>query len=170
VPISNVVWRRVAKYGGKMTPATHATVVPLRSRTGGVRVVTIVVHMPTRSTVLRRRAWASCINGLVKLVKQIRKADPKAQVVLCWDVNADWFNARDRALLEKAAKRLDLSPAWGWPMTGTIHERGTHGSRLIDAIWTDAEVHDAEVLGQTRASDHRPIRAVLNITRKRADA
>jgi hypothetical protein len=165
-PITTVVWRRVAKYGGNITPATHATVVPLRSRTGGVRVVPIVVHMPTRSTVLRRKAWASCINGLVRLVKQIRKADPRAQIALCWDINADWSNARDRALLVRTARRLGLAPTW----EDIPAACGTHGSRLIDAIWTDAEVHDAEVLSQTAASDHRPIRAVLNITGKNGNA
>jgi endonuclease/exonuclease/phosphatase family metal-dependent hydrolase len=166
VPLTSVVWRRVAKYGGRATPPVHATVAPLRSRVGGVRVVVIVVHMPTRSTVLRRRAWASCVNGLVKLVRQVRKTDPHARIALAADWNADWLNPRDRALMTRAAKRMGLTPLWG----EVEENRGTHGPRLIDAIWTDAEIHDGRVLDQTEASDHRPVRAVLNITRRNTRA
>lgn len=166
VPLTNVVWQRVAKYGGKTTPPVHATVVPLRSRVGGVRVVVIVVHMPTRSTVLRRKAWSSCISGLVKLVKQARDADTNARIVITADWNADWLNLRDRELLIRAAKRLGVEPAY----RGRVNARGTHGDRLIDGIWTDAEAHAATVLDQTPASDHRPVRAVLNITRRHAGA
>lgn len=163
VPLTSVVWRRVAEMGGKTTPPVHATVAPLRSRVGGVRTVVIVVHMPTRSTALRRRAWASCVSGLVKLVKKIRKADPTARIVLDADWNADWHNAKDKALLEQTAKRLGLRVC---VTTGGL--RGTHGQRLIDLTMTDAEPVSAWVLPQTPASDHRGVRTVLNITRKPA--
>lgn len=164
VPITSVVWRRVAKYGGKMTPPTHATVVPLRSRVGGIRVVVIAVHFPTRSTVLRRRAWASCVWGLRKELRKIRKADPKAQIILNADFNADWDRPHERALLEKAAVRLGLTPAYA------VEEpnRGTRGAHAIDGTWADAEVHAVRVMDGTPASDHRPVRTVLNLTRKRA--
>lgn len=163
VPLTSVVWRRVAEMGGKTTPPVHAAVAPLRSRVGGVRVVVIAVHMPTRSTALRRRAWASCVNGLVKLVKEVRRADPHARIVLNADWNADWHNKADRVLLEQAAKRLGLVVC---VTTGGL--RGTHGQRLIDLTMTDAEPVSATVRPQTDASDHRPVRTVLNITRKGA--
>lgn len=165
VPITSVVWQRVAKYGGNVTPPTHATVAPLMRRVGaGDRLTVIAVHFPTRSTRLRRRAWASCINGLVKLVKQIRKADPATRIALTADFNADWDNPKDRELLKRAAKRLDLTPAY------SVDEpnRGTHGPRAIDGVWTDAEIHSTRVLDDTKASDHRPVEAVINATRKRA--
>lgn len=164
VPLTSVVWQRVKKYGGGKTPPVHATVAPLRSRTGGARMVVIAVHMPTRSTVLRRRAWASCVNGLVKLVKQIRKADPKAVIVLNADWNADWKRAKDRALLQAAAKRLGLRTLM------TVNTDGTHGSRLIDGTMTDASpAHVQLTLPRTKASDHRPYKFIINVKR-RADA
>lgn len=161
VPLTSVVWRRVTEMGGKTTPPVHAAVAPLRSRVGGVRVVVIAVHMPTRSTALRRRAWASCVSGLVKLVKQLRKADPHARIVLNADWNADWKNDADRRLLIATARRLDLE------VTAT-RGSGSHGNRLIDITMTDAEWIDTDVLPQTDASDHRPVRTTLNITRKGA--
>lgn len=166
VPLTRIVWVRSAAYGGKKTPPVHATVAPLRSRVGGVRVVVIAVHMPTRSTILRRRAWASCVAGLVKLIKQIREADGNARIVLAADWNADWHNAKDRALMEDAARRMGLTIMW----SEVDENRGTHGPRLIDAIWTDAEVHAGEVLNQTDTSDHRPVRVVLNIIRRNGRA
>lgn len=158
VPLTNVVWQRVKQYGGGTTPPVHATVAPLRSRVGGRRLVVIAVHMPTRSTVLRRRAWASCVNGLVKLVREVRKADPRARIALNADWNADWNNPKDRALLEAAAKRMGLTVVW----SEVEENRGTHGPRLIDAILTDAPVHDARVLDQSEASDHRPVKVIVN--------
>lgn len=157
VPLTNVTWQRVKQYGGGKTPPVHATVAPLRSRVGGRRLVVIAVHMPTRSTVLRRRAWASCINGLVKLVREIRGADRKARIALAADWNADWKNPKDRALLEDAARRLGLQ------VTTRLSVTGTHGSRLIDGIWTDAKFgHAAVTLPQTPASDHRPVKVVVD--------
>lgn len=167
VPITSVVWQRVAKYGGNLTPPTHATVVPLRSRTGGVRVVVIAVHFPTRSTALRRKAWASCVWGLRKLIRQIRRADPKAQIILNADFNADWDRPHERELMEKAAVRLNLTPAY----SVAEPNRGTRGAHAIDGTWTDAGVHAVRVMDGTPASDHRPVRTVLNVTRQRhADA
>lgn len=156
VPLTNVTWQRVKQYGGGKTPPVHATVAPLRSRVGGKRLVVIAVHMPTRSTVLRRRAWASCINGLVKLVREIREADPKARIVLAADWNADWKKPADRDLLRQAARRMGLR------VTTRLGVQGTHGSRLIDGIWTDANHQDALTLPQTKASDHRPVKVVVN--------
>lgn len=161
VPITSMVWKRVAEYGGKTTPPVHAAVVPLRSLHGEGRVVAVVVHMPTRSTLLRRRAWASCIAGLVKLFREIRKADPGARIVLMWDVNADWHNAADRKLLEKTARRLNVTVCWAKHPTS----EGSHGRRLIDGVWTDLEILDADVLAVSRASDHKPVSA--ECTRRR---
>ena len=154
VPLTSIVWQRVAKYGGGKTPPVHATVVPLRG--GGDRLVVIVVHMPTRSTVLRRRAWASCVSGLVRLVKRIRAVDSKADVILMADWNADWHNAKDRALLEKAHQRLGLTLCWQHDAPDT----GTHGKRLIDGISTEKPAR-ARVLAPSPASDHRTVSADL---------
>jgi endonuclease/exonuclease/phosphatase family metal-dependent hydrolase len=156
VPLTNVTWQRVKQYGGGKTPPVHATVAPLRSRVGGRRLVVIAVHMPTRSTALRRRAWASCIRGLAKLVREIRGADSKARIVLAADWNADWKNPKDRALLSAAAKRMGLEPRTSG---GNV---GTHGQRVIDGVWTDAKANYQIVLAQSPASDHRPVKVVVN--------
>lgn len=156
VQLTRITWRRVAKYGGKITPPVHALVVPLRSiRKNRRRRVAIVVHMPTRSSVLRRRAWASCGNGLVRLVKQLRAADPLVKIIICADWNADWHNPKDRELLEDLARRLKVNIAWAVHPTS----EGSHGRRLIDGVWTDLDIEDAAVLPPHRASDHRGVTA-----------
>lgn len=140
------------RVGGARTPPFYATVTPLQPPRGRV-VVVIAAHLPTRNTARRRTVWASCMAGLARLVGDVRARYPGCRVMVAADFNVD--HRTDRALVGRYLTPLQLADAWRGREPAIA---GTHGRRLIDAVWTDLPVVSCKLVADDDSSDHRPHR------------
>lgn len=150
--LSSLFYWRV---GGAQTPLFHAALVPLVDQTSGRVIVVIAAHLPTRRTARRRAVWRSCMRGLVRQVKAARVRYPGCAIAVAADFNVD--HRTDRALVGRYLEPLALRDAWA----GREPIAGTHGRRLIDAVWTDVPVDRCQLTVDDPSSDHRPMRARL---------
>jgi len=147
-------WRK----GGARTPYFTAAVVPVAVDAALPLVVVIGAHLPTRNTALRRTVWAAAMRGLVRAVRYARRRYPGALVVVSADFNVDHREGHDgHELVGRYLAPLGLRS--GWQDLSPV--AGTHGPRLIDAVWTDLHVQSCRIVVGDYPSDHRPLRAVL---------
>jgi len=156
--------RQYRTSSGNLMPKARAHKVMLMHIPSGVVFIWYIVHMPLDNTELRASIWFECCEALAADVAETRLTQPNAHIVIQGDINKNYRQDLERALMEThIARPTKTKQAWkhNVPKTG-----GTHGPLgLIDGTFTDTDVDDCALLPDDPSSDHRPYRVRLSFTR-----
>lgn len=157
--------------GGERKKDSTATVVRLRHRATGQRVVVINVHL-VKGAVKAGRPWpgrprtfdlyADQVAGLVKAVRAQRSW---GRVFALGDFNVG-FEAderwRHRKLPFRKFRAIGFRSMWqGSPALDKPY--GTHQDALIDQVWTGDKPVRTQILRSVKVSDHKPAVATYRL-------
>lgn len=151
--------------GTTLRPAVRARVLHLEDRLTGKHLFVVAIHMPAsvegpaglRGTRARVNSYRDCLKNLRLLLDSVQEQHPDAAIAVC----ADW-NLNHKRIWVRVFLRRKLGLRFRWRIWHKVG--GTHGSRLIDAIW----VHNCRVVSvrarkKRPGFDHKAVRAVIQM-------
>lgn len=153
-------------HGDVTFKTNYATVVRLVERSTGERISFVNVHLVHGATWAGRpkpgrrplfRLYKRQVGALAKVVAGEKLASDDVYVMGDFNIG---YAADARWHLKKLPyhrlRGQGLTSMW----RGSSYlrgSRGTHGSQLIDQVWTSRKASSSRIIGRIRHSDHRPV-------------
>lgn len=131
----------------------------LLEHTEGHTLFLSVCHLPSNvqngnkfNNNAQAAAWKSAVNGWHDYWNKKRKADNPTLGMIVADWNIDFHSGHWRDYVQGIFPSMFL----GWKGNMPPDGKGTHGSRLIDASWSETKATKCKLLKDDSSSDHRP--------------